>query len=136
MPVRRRLEGEGAATWLPFAESKLRLLKDRIRRYPGHIRTQWLTTDNGTDIYLEAGAIDEIFIKTAQTSGGVAVLYTGARRQVTPDNPYYFLDTKYLIRVYDKDKFHACGLHHSRKTGSGRLAGAGRVQQLHSSGPH
>ena len=104
MPVRRRLEGDGAATWLPFAESKLRLLKDRIRRYPGHIRTQWLTTDNGTDIYLEAGAVDEIVIKTAQSSGGVAVFYTGASRQVTPGNPYFFGDTKYMIRVYDRDK--------------------------------
>jgi hypothetical protein len=104
MPVRRRLDGDGAANWLPFAESKLRLLKERIRRYPGHIRTQWLTTDNGTDIYLEAGAIDEILIKTTQSSGGVAVLYTGASRQVTPGNPYFFGDTKYMIRVYERDK--------------------------------
>ena len=89
MPVRRRLQGDGAATWLPFEESKLRLLKDRIRRYPGHIRTQWLTTDDGTDIYLEAGTIDEIVIKTSKSSGGVAVLYV---------SPYQF-----LVRVYAKD---------------------------------
>ena len=81
MPVRRRLEGDGAATWLPFAESKLRWLKDRVARYPNHIRTQRLAVDDGTEIVLEAGLVDEIFIKTAQKAGGVAVLYTGARRQ-------------------------------------------------------
>ena len=104
MPVRRRLEGEGAATWLRFTESKLRWLKDRIAHYPNHIKAQRLTADNGTEIYVAAGMIDEIFIKTSPSSGGVAVLYTGAKRQVYPNNPYYFLDTKILIRVYDKDK--------------------------------